>query len=111
MIDDEARDAYRRRARQLANEIAQARQDGADARVACLEEELDALVGQLRSAMHAGHIRRFAGPDERARTAVRKAILRAIASVTALDPGLGEHLRATVVSGLRCVYRPVGPPN
>ena len=53
-----------------------------------------------------GRTRDFPDPAERARTAVRKAIKRAVAAVTAADPAIGAELRATVTTGSACAYTP-----
>jgi hypothetical protein len=47
-------------------------------------------------------------PDqpERARVAVGKAIRRALGRVTEADAAIGEHLRQTVHTGVRCSYWP-----
>ena len=45
-------------------------------------------------------------PSERARTAVRKAIARAIDVIGASDDVLGAELRATITTGRRCSYVP-----
>ena len=43
---------------------------------------------------------------ERARVAVGKAIRRALARITEADGVIGEHLRQTVHTGIRCSYWP-----
>ena len=48
----------------------------------------------------------FPDQGERARVAVGKAIRRALARITETDPILGEHLRQTVHTGVRCSYWP-----
>jgi hypothetical protein len=73
---------------------------------------IDLAAGSERPAVTAGPLgggdpaRRFTGSEERARIAVGKAIRRAIRRVAAADPVIGEELRATVQTGLRCCYRP-----
>ena len=42
---------------------------------------------------------------ERARVEVRKAIKRALASITEIEPVLGGEIASRVVTGTRCVYR------
>ena len=106
VVDGQARDAYRRRARLLADQISVARERGASTEVGRLEAELEALVVELREVAYSGRTRQFSGPDERARTAVRKAIVRAIDAIASLDAVAGEHLRVSVVTGTRCIYRP-----
>jgi len=43
---------------------------------------------------------------ERARVAVGKAIRRSLARITEADPIIGDHLRQTVHTGVRCSYWP-----
>jgi hypothetical protein len=55
--------------------------------------------------------RSFSGPEERARTAVRKAITRALDEVSATDPEAGGLLRASIRTGYTCCYAPSGTPS
>ena len=59
----------------------------------------------------AGLSRTRAFPDqpERARVAVGKAIRRALARIAEADAVIGEHLRQTVHTGVRCSYWPADP--
>ena len=69
--------------------------------------ERDWLVAQLSSAAgFAGRTRAFPDQPERARVAVGKAIRRALARITEADGVIGEHLRQTVHTGVRCSYWP-----
>ena len=107
VLDEQARAAYARRARVLADDLVDARGAGDLARVDRLEVELDALTAEIeRSTGINGRSRHFGGPAERARTAVRKAITRAINAIAATEPEAADLLRATVTTGYRCVYRP-----
>ena len=75
--------------------------------MAVLEREADALADELgRSTGALGRTRDFPGPAERARTAVRKAIKRAVDAVAEADPAIGAELRATVTTGCSCCYTP-----
>ena len=49
-------------------------------------------------------MRSFADAPERARTAVRKAIKRAIDEIAAANPAIGEHLAQRVETGSTCCY-------
>jgi tetratricopeptide (TPR) repeat protein len=103
VLDDEARAAYRRRVRQLSAELAAATGARADA----LRAELEALLDELRrSTGKGGRPRHFADSGERARTAVRKAIKRAIDEIAAVEPDLAALLRSTVTTGATCCYTP-----
>jgi tetratricopeptide (TPR) repeat protein len=105
ILDDSALSAYRRRVRELT--LLLERTDLSSIQVKQHRRELAALTATLRSAtgMH-GRSRAFPGNHERARTAVRKAIVRALASIHIADPELGEHLRRNVVTGASCRYLP-----
>jgi hypothetical protein len=69
--------------------------------------ERDWLVAQLSSAAgFGGRTRAFPDQPERARVAVGKAIRRALTRITEADAVIGEHLRQTVHTGVRCSYWP-----
>jgi hypothetical protein len=50
--------------------------------------------------------RRFTDDAERARTAVRKAIKRALHEIDAADPAIGSLLHTTITTGSTCTYTP-----
>ncbi|MEV0389794.1 AAA family ATPase [Nonomuraea sp. NPDC050643] len=103
LLDERAMAAYRERARQLVDEIAEAEGEAAD----LLRAQLDALAGELRAATgKGGRPRSFADPGERARTAVRKAVKRAIDEIAAADREIGRSIAATVSTGAQCLYTP-----
>jgi hypothetical protein len=107
MLDDRARAAYQRRIAELRAEI-----DDADAwadleRSARARLELDAVLEELgRTTGLGGRSRSFDDDSERARTAVQKAIRRAIGAVSEADPLLGRQLERSIVTGARCAYLP-----
>jgi tetratricopeptide (TPR) repeat protein len=69
-------------------------------------EELLTLTRELgRAAGLGGRVRSFADAPERARTAVRKAIKRAIDEISVASPALGEHLARRIETGSTCRYR------
>ena len=71
----------------------------------CLRTELAALRAEVRAATGlGGRVRVFPDDQERARTAVRKALVRAIESITSVEPELGRHLSANVTTGATCRY-------
>ncbi|MEV4009689.1 hypothetical protein AB0J35_04255 [Nonomuraea angiospora] len=107
MLDDQARDTYRRRLGQMEAEIDELESMNDLERAAGVRLEREWLVAELAAATGiGGRARPFTGSEERARIAVGKAIRRALARILAVDPALGEELRATVQTGLRCCYRP-----
>jgi tetratricopeptide (TPR) repeat protein len=107
VLDDAARAAYAHRVQELVSELGEAR-EGADlGRAERLRMELDALTEELdRATGLGGRARSFAGPEERARTAVRKAIKRALDEIDMADPEIGRVLRGSVRTGYRCRYEP-----
>jgi hypothetical protein len=52
-----------------------------------------------------GSSRDFPTEMERARTAVRKALVRAVRSISRSEPGLGQHVQQAVMTGTTCPYR------
>jgi hypothetical protein len=107
VLDDRARAAYRARLTQLDDELAEADGHHDIERSARLATERDALIGELAHATGLGGRRRRLGDAaERARTTVTARIRDAIARVERVHPELGRHLRASIVTGARCAYRP-----
>jgi hypothetical protein len=108
VLDPEAIAEYRNRLRQLDTQLSETGIDelGPD-QASHARAERDWLVAQLSSAAGLG-VRTRAFPDqaERARIAVGKAIRRALARITEADAVIGEHLRETVHTGVRCSYWP-----
>ena len=73
------------------------------------QEELEALTRELALASGlGGRSRTFADMPERARTAVRKALKRAIEQITTAHPVIGQHLAAAIETGTVCRYRVEG---
>lgn len=107
LLDDLARDTYRQRLTQLQEEIEELESMHDLERAAALRLEREWLVAELSAATGiGGRVRPFTGNDERARIAVGKAIRRALTRIAAVDQAIGEELRATVQTGVRCAYRP-----
>jgi DNA-binding CsgD family transcriptional regulator len=107
VLDDTARNVYAARARELSAEVAEAEAHNDIARRERLQDELDALVDQLEAAAGlGGRPRAFTDSTERARTAVHKAIRRALDAIDRADPVIAEALRRTICTGTSCVYRP-----
>jgi hypothetical protein len=107
LLDDTARQHYAARAQELAGELAAAEADNDIGRRERLRIELDALIDQLEAAagLH-GRPRTFVSSSERARTAVSKAIRRAIDAVDDAEPVVADVLRRTISTGTTCVYQP-----
>jgi hypothetical protein len=98
MLDDKARRALKARLSKLDAELA--RSDRSD-----LRGERDAIASYLAEASALGGRGRTIGSHaERARVAVRKAIVAAVAKIAEVDPWLGRHLRDRVRTGFECRY-------
>jgi hypothetical protein len=103
VLDDEAVSAYRARLAVIDELL----EDAADSTADELIGERDALLAELGHATGlGGRGRRTGASDERARVAVRKAIVAALARLAEQDPWLGRHLHDHVRTGSRCRYDP-----
>ncbi len=107
VLDATAREAYRRRIRQLDSELAAADRAGNTMAAERAEKERRALVAELRRATGlAGRPRRAAADAERARVNVTRTIRAAIANITSAAPIAGAHLQSSIRTGTACRYQP-----
>ncbi len=114
LLDEQAKNAYRQRLEELADELQEAQDWGDTERAARHEEEIDVLTQELAQAVGlGGRNRTFSSPAERARINVTKAIRTAIKLVDNHDPELASHLDASIQTGRFCSYAPPGaaPPR
>jgi hypothetical protein len=111
ILDDRARDEYRRRIVELREEL-EAAEEGADlVRAEAVRAELERVEDELLLAVGPGGRPRRAAPDvERLRGAISHRIRAAIAQIARYHPALGAHLTASVSTGYRCVYEPTHRP-
>ncbi|MEU4518906.1 ATP-binding protein [Amycolatopsis sp. NPDC024027] len=106
LLDPTARRALEAQVRKLGDAVAEAREAGDLAAQAAREQDMDAIAEHLAAGTGlAGRERRFADETERARTAVRKAIVRAIKEIERHHPAAAQHLTANVVTGAECRYQ------
>ena len=106
-LDATALAAYRQRLDDLDEEIAEAASYDDTGRLARLQDERDALLGEVsRATGLGGRARRAGDTDERARVSVRKAIAAAFDRIEKHDAGAARLLRRTVRTGTSCVYAP-----
>lgn len=99
VLDDEGRRFLRARLARLDAELA-------DAGRPELADERDAIASYLASGTGLGGRHRVTGSSgERARVAVRKAIVAALARIGETDPWLARHLHDRVRTGFVCSYR------
>jgi len=107
LLDRQARTAYRKRLRELTDELAEAEEFADAGRAERLRTEQQFLAQELAAALGIGGRARVAGdPVERARKAVSMRIAAAIKAIDRVHPPLGRHLRASVRTGRHCVYEP-----
>jgi hypothetical protein len=107
VADRRTLEIYRRRVRDLDAAIAEADDDADLGRAEQLRLERDALREELSRVLGIGGSQRtFADSSERARTAVNKAVKRALDAIAAAEPELGTHLRKSIVTGRVCRYDP-----
>jgi hypothetical protein len=107
VLDRQALAAYRKRLRDLDEDLAQAGDWSDQARVAALTGERSMLLDEIAAATGLGGRSRIpAAATERARVAVRKSIAAALRRIADVDPALGRHLRDTIRTGSRCGYHP-----
>lgn len=104
LLDPTAARQYRHRLAQLNAELV----EPGDRPRHATRAEHDWLAAELASATGlGGRTRQFAGGTERARLAAGRAIRRALIRIEKADVAIGQHLRASVHTGVRCSYRPV----
>lgn len=109
-IDAECRRDLRRRARELEDELVEAREHADLARTEALATELAAIGDELASALGlGGRSRALGSAAEKARTAVTWRIRSAIRKLADAHPALGRHLENSVRTGSFCRYAPESP--
>lgn len=107
--DGRALQEYRARMNQLTEALETADRRGDVARSETLQHELDALIEHVaESEGFGGRVARDPVAADRARVNITKHLKRTVERISALDGALGAHLRATVSTGMYCVYEP-GP--
>ncbi|MFJ4796469.1 hypothetical protein [Kitasatospora purpeofusca] len=107
IADRRALAAYRARLRDIDAELDDAASRADRGRADRLRPEREALLHELRAATGlGGRPRRFSSTEERARVAVRKAVVSALDRIAARDSSLAGLLRDTVRTGASCRYDP-----
>ncbi|NNE72620.1 MAG: AAA family ATPase [Acidimicrobiales bacterium] len=105
MLDEQARQAYQERYRQLAEQLDEAERFDDAGRAETLRIEIDALESELLSAFGlGGRARRMDDPTERARVNVRRSITRAFDRIAEQAPTVADHLKHRVETGRFCRY-------
>jgi eukaryotic-like serine/threonine-protein kinase len=114
VLDPQAKEAYRSRLSELAEDLEEARTWNDPERAAKIEREIDVLTRELAGALGlGGRDRSLPSVAERARISVTKAIKAALRAIAKESPALGEHLSASIRTGRFCSYAPPGrePPT
>ncbi len=107
LLDEQARQAYRRRLAEVDEDIAEAEEMGDPERAALARADRDHLVAELARAFGlGGRARAAASSSERARGSVTRAIRYALGRVAEQHPTLADHLERTVRTGTYCAYEP-----
>ena len=107
LIDDEARNAYRRRLAEVDDDIEEATRMNDVGRVELAQRDQEYLLAELARAVGlGGRPRSFGGTSERARTSVTRSLRYALGRLAQHHPALAAHLDQSVHTGTYCVYTP-----
>ncbi len=107
LLDREAKQSYRERARELREELEEAIRFNDTGRAEKIEEELRFLTRELARAVGlSGRDRTTGSTSERARLRVTFVIKSAISKIAEHHQSLARHLERTIKTGGYCVYRP-----
>lgn len=107
VIDEQAREAYRRRLTEVDEDIEQAECMNDVGRLELAQRDRDYLVAELTHAVGLGERHRtVGGTAERARTSVTRSIRYAIKRLAEHHPTLATHLEQAVHTGTYCSYTP-----
>lgn len=110
LLDDRAKQAYRRRLTEIEEDLAEAEDVGDVRRAAQAEEERAFLVRELSRAVGlGGRDRRAGSASERARVSVTRAVRQAIVRIREQHATLADHLDRTIRTGIYCAYHPGSP--
>jgi hypothetical protein len=108
LLDEHARDDYKRRLDDLREALEQAEAFGDPARAEQARTELDFLTRELGRAVGLGGRSRKAGAAaERARSAVQRRLRHAIERIAAHAPELAQFLEKSLKTGNYCRFVPV----
>jgi hypothetical protein len=105
VLDDRAREAYRRRLAEVQDDIDDATAMNDPTRRELAERDRDYLIAELRSAVGlGGRARTTGGSAERARTAVTRSIRYALDRLGEHHPVAATHLGQRISTGTYCSY-------
>mgnify|MGYP001372983418 CR=1 FL=1 len=107
VADRRALNECKQQARELFEEMEEARVRGDHARIEEIEKEMAALVKYIEGGKGLGGRQRRVGDKRKnVRDAFRNAVDRAIRQIEKYDKPLAEHLKASIKYGNEVVYRP-----
>jgi hypothetical protein len=107
VIDDEARNAYRRRLAEVDDDIDEATRMHDVGRVELAQRDRDYLIAELSRAVGLGGRHRSVGSTaERARTSVTRSLRYALGRLAQHHPAVATHLEQSVHTGSYCSYTP-----
>lgn len=106
VLDDQAREEYGRRYRELQEELHEAKENNDLGTIEKLEGEMEQLTNELANATGLGGRSRQKTDIEKVRKSVREAISRDIGRIGKQHEALGGHLTAFITTGLTCRYAP-----
>lgn len=112
LLDAKAKEAYRKRIRDLQEEIDEAESFNDPMRASLAREELAFIADHLSEALGlGGRDRRPASNTERARVNITKRIKNTIEKIASDAPKLGRHLEATIKTGTYLSYSARSEPT
>jgi tetratricopeptide (TPR) repeat protein len=107
LLDDAAREAYRRRLAEVDDDIEDAMAMNDLGRAELARSDRDYLIAELsRSVGLGGRTRTYGGAAERARTSVSRSLRYALERLSRHHPTLTAHLEQSVHTGTYCRYEP-----
>jgi hypothetical protein len=107
VLDDSAREAYRRRLADIDEDIEEATRLNDLGRVELAERDCGYLMAALTRAVGlGGRNRTVGGTSERARTSVARSVRYALGQLRTAQPDLASHLEGAISTGTYCAYRP-----
>jgi tetratricopeptide (TPR) repeat protein len=107
VLDDKAKDAYKKKINDLSLEIDEAELMNDTHRAAELRKEYEELIDHLsRSLGLGGKSRKLNSSVEKSRSAVTWRIRSAIKKIESAHPSLSRHLSKSVKTGIFCSYSP-----
>jgi hypothetical protein len=105
LIDEKAREAYRRRLLEVDDDIEEATRHNDPVRLELAQRDRDFLIAELGRTVGLGNRPRLVGGSaERARTSVARAIRYSLTRLAEHHPNAATHLDQRVRTGTYCVY-------